>query len=597
MNVTLYSNDFEQGSIGSSGNTESEKRIRTVGYIALDKTTNLRTLLIEISGVSKGIKLDVLGYSSSASISPIFDIYWLDFPYELNLTSYPDLKFLRMVLKAEDESLLSTGDLGELKLISECTWIMDGNGFPTNTEFIDVPENAMENPYPYAMWRMESAEINGFLCDNNGLPYNMLLPELRQYKLSHVFQNEYITIYGHLTKQNDFDNNGLAVLQPISCDINEELNGEYSLQITMPVDENGKWTYLKEMNYIKAMGQIFRINQVEYSENGKSQQVSANAVHCFYIWNDWAIEPLSRIQFFSDENGKTSIESLITGMRRAMWKMANTPEQGTPVFTYTSDINDVDPLVASAKWGKFGTLQNVGTATELIMGNDGFIANFGGELYRDNFYFSINKKIENSDDNAFNIHIGFNLKGIKRKVDISTACTYLECRDNFGQGFAVSYTPESIAFVAHPITRRLDFQYDEPNINLLEADTMKYWYQHGVPLISYTIDLEDVTNNSDFREFTGKPKYKIGNSGTIYDERLGAPIKLKITKTKTNAITGKVISVTFGASRQFAGYNVNTQVIEYDVPLNKIKYLPLRDVRGRMLKTKDGYKIMRKTEV
>lgn len=166
MNVTLYSNDFEQGSIGSSGNTESEKRIRTVGYIALDKTTNLRTLLIEISGVSKGIKLDVLGYSSSASVSPIFDIYWLDFPYELNLTSYPDLKFLRMVLKAEDESVLSADDLGELKLISECTWIMDGNGFPTNTEFIDVPENAMEHPYPFAMWRMES---------ENEFPTNKLL--------------------------------------------------------------------------------------------------------------------------------------------------------------------------------------------------------------------------------------------------------------------------------------------------------------------------------------------------------------------------------------------------------------------------------------
>lgn len=312
------------------------------------------------------------------------------------------------------------------------TWFIGGDGLPDNTEFIDVPEKYMEKPYPDALWRIDVTEINGYLYENGGLPYHMLLPDLRPYKLAHVFQNEYITIYGHLTKQNDFNNNGLAVLQPLSCDINEELNGEYSLHITMPIDENGKWTYLKEMNYIKAMGQIFRINQVEYSESGKSQQVSANAAHCFYIWNDWAIEPDSFIQITTNGNGKTSIESLISGMRRAMWVMSNTPEQGVPIFTYTSDINDVDALIAVAKWGKSGTLKSIGTATELIMGNDGFIANFGGELYRDNFYFSINKKMENSDDDAFNIHIGFNLKGIKRKVDISTACTYLDCRDNFG---------------------------------------------------------------------------------------------------------------------------------------------------------------------
>lgn len=512
--------------------------------------------------------------------------------YVVDLHSYSWIKKIRIELHNNDG--ISPPESCTFQELSP--WFMSDDDMPTTSEFIDVPEKAIEKPYPDALWRIEDTEKNGYLYSNDGFAYNMLLPELKNYRFERVYQSEYITVHGHLTKQNDFGNNGLAVLQPLSCDISEELNGEYSLQIVLPVDEIGKWTYLKEMNYIKAMGQIFRINQVEYSESGKSQQVSANAVHCFYIWNDWAIEPKSRIQFFGDENKKTSMEALINGMLRAMWKMYNTPEQGTPKFTYTSDINDIDAIVASEKWGRFGTLQSVGTATELIMGNDGFIANFGGELYRNNFYFSINKKMENSDEDAFNIHIGFNLKGIKRKVDISTACTYLECRDNFGQAFAVSYTPASIAFIAHPITRRIDFQYDEPNMNLLEADTMKYWYQHGVPLISYTIDLEDVTDNSDFREFTGKPKYKVGNSGTIYDERLGSPIKLKITKTKTDAITGKVVSVTFGASRQFAGYNVNTQIVEYDVPLNKTQYMPLRDVRGRMLKTQDGYKLMKKTE-
>lgn len=49
------------------------------------------------------------------------------------------------------------------------TWYIGENGFPTNTEFIDVPENAMEKPYPKAVWRIDS-------IFNNGLPYHELLP-------------------------------------------------------------------------------------------------------------------------------------------------------------------------------------------------------------------------------------------------------------------------------------------------------------------------------------------------------------------------------------------------------------------------------------
>lgn len=46
---------------------------------------------------------------------------------------------------------------------------MGENGFPTNTEFIEPPETAMEKPYPDAMWRIEPG-ING------GFPFNKLMP-------------------------------------------------------------------------------------------------------------------------------------------------------------------------------------------------------------------------------------------------------------------------------------------------------------------------------------------------------------------------------------------------------------------------------------
>lgn len=48
------------------------------------------------------------------------------------------------------------------------SWIMDENSYPTNTDFIAIPEKAMAQPYPHALWRITEGV-------NDGLPYNGLM--------------------------------------------------------------------------------------------------------------------------------------------------------------------------------------------------------------------------------------------------------------------------------------------------------------------------------------------------------------------------------------------------------------------------------------
>lgn len=50
----------------------------------------------------------------------------------------------------------------------------------------------------------------------------------------------------------DFQTNGLAVLAPISCEVMEELNGEYRLEMVHPYDEAGKWEHLAIGNVVRA---------------------------------------------------------------------------------------------------------------------------------------------------------------------------------------------------------------------------------------------------------------------------------------------------------------------------------------------------------
>lgn len=50
----------------------------------------------------------------------------------------------------------------------------------------------------------------------------------------------------------DFQTNGLSPLAPISCEVTEELNGEYRLEMVHPYDEAGKWKHLAIGNIIRA---------------------------------------------------------------------------------------------------------------------------------------------------------------------------------------------------------------------------------------------------------------------------------------------------------------------------------------------------------
>lgn len=90
-----------------------------------------------------------------------------------------------------------------------------------------------------------------------------------------------IYVYDKKTARGNFDNNGLAVLDEcLIAEINQELNGDYSLEIEYPVVSK-KAQYLEELNIIKADGQLFRIYKVERTQD-KMSKVRVWARHIFY---------------------------------------------------------------------------------------------------------------------------------------------------------------------------------------------------------------------------------------------------------------------------------------------------------------------------
>ena len=50
----------------------------------------------------------------------------------------------------------------------------------------------------------------------------------------------------------DFSTNGNGVLTPLTAQVTETLNGEYELQLTHPIDAQGKWRRLVEGCILRA---------------------------------------------------------------------------------------------------------------------------------------------------------------------------------------------------------------------------------------------------------------------------------------------------------------------------------------------------------
>jgi phage minor structural protein len=468
------------------------------------------------------------------------------------------------------------------------TWYVDDNGELTHTDFPAVPDKAFQAPLPKSIWRT-NAEYN------HGYPYNELMPNVEYTPPpSPVKQHEYITIHDLTTLKNGFNNHGLAILTPTRCTITEELNGAYALSIEHPIDDVGRWKFIRESNIIKAMGQLFTIRTVKQSWVGSKGKITATADHIFYQLNDWWIRRGAHII------GSTVMQLMQSAVAFTDKHLGEADISYT--FTFFSDIN-VDFYTGYEKWAN--TEQGM-TPNEFILGSNGLIATFGGELYRDNFSFSVCQRKQYTKDNAFELRRKKNMQAITRTIDISTICTWFTGYDNYGNEVSVSYALTGIIgrLLPHNVVREKKFQYDfdsslspaDSAMRQLSQDVLNYHASNCQPLVCYEVKVRELKNDPEYKEFTNFSEFKVGNTGVVYDEELNEKVTLKITKTVTNAITGEVEEVTFGQKRSFVTTGQQAITILDLEQTVQSKFFKVRDADGAFVLDADGAEIIEEVE-
>lgn len=428
-----------------------------------------------------------------------------------------------------------------------------------------------EKPYPLWLWRFEAGVDDGDI-------FHWLLPMVKSVQLTSPENDIYI--YDMSTPQSQFfESHGLALLEPISCEITEELNGEYSVTMEHPIDAEGKWRYILEMNILKVQGQLFVINRIV--DNSPYGTITAYADHITYHLNDQWIWPGSNL------TGMTTVTAfaVLDNIMRA------------PNIEFVQKYYDISysaNLQIPSDWHEWDDIKEGMTPYAAILGSSGLLAKFGGELFRDNFRISIAKEMEGARKNSFELYLDRDIRGIRRNIDLTTYATYFRGYDQFGQFLAVSWAEGAMprAF-PHGVFRSANFNIPEPySWETLERNVFTYFEQICAPLIQYELDIKDLRFNRDFKGLENLPRFKVGDSGKLYDTKIQSWVNLKITKTVTNGLTGEVLEVVVGNRRSFtrpSGYSQGVSEYEYDVRSSKYQ---LRDKDGKMLYDSEYKKMM-----
>lgn len=348
----------------------------------------------------------------------------------------------------------------------------------------------------------------------------------------------------YLSTTTTFNNNGLGFLTDIlSASITEELNGQYQLSFTYPI--NGSLSeYLVEENIVKcrvADGsyQLFRINQVKKNFN----TIEITAFHIFYdLLNNFLEDTYPQ-----NLNGQLFLKHILDHT-----VFANS-------FEAQSDIAKIE----SARYVRKNPV-------EAIMGNadNSMLKLFGGEIKRDNFKIKILSRV--GSDNGVKLLFGKNITGIDVSVDITNMATRI-----MPQGYDGLLLPEKY------VDSLLINTYPTPKIKKFEFSDVKYdpedesayhslqeayeelrrlaneQYSLGVdkPSINIKVDWIELSKTTEYKNYSNLEKVNLGDTITSY--LFGMNFETRVTKIVYNPLTDVIEKYEIGTPKASISTSMN----------------------------------------
>lgn len=318
----------------------------------------------------------------------------------------------------------------------------------------------------------------------------------------------------------DFRGIGLCALSPVSCELSEEINGGYEIKMVHPRDKWGKWRYIDNERIIvvdtpngRQPFRIYRVNPEEY-------EITVYAEHIFY-------DLLNNISV-----GKILEGNAKTWMRDFSW----TFEIDMP-FTFGTDI-DSDVSVRQ-------TYDGENQVSMLIGNSESFVSFFGGECIRDNFnvFFAQNM----GHDTGYLLKYGKNLIGLE--VDEDLTDTYTKAYV-YGKEYAfVKVESPRINDYVYPKIKFIEYNDTDDRDEIIKRINKEYENGADLPVLNVKVDFVQLEKTEEYKDFAFLKNIKIGDTITVYHEKMNFDKKVKMISYKYDCILNEYKSIQLGELR------------------------------------------------
>lgn len=308
----------------------------------------------------------------------------------------------------------------------------------------------------------------------------------------------------------DYGSNGDMTLTPTTCEVELTVEGVAELTLEHPIDDLGRWEYLVTDNVIAAptpysKKQLFRI----YDYTKTETEVTAYARHVFY---DSAGEMLVDVRP-TDKTGQEALDIILSGTK---YKAKTNIKTRSTAYYIRKNI------------------------MEAIGGDDenSFINRWGGERMYDNFTVIINDRL--GGDYGACAEFGRNMTGIEVDISIDDVVTRiipvsynghtLEGEEPWIDSPLIgSYANPRAAVIKFEDVKLLeDCQEGEEGFSTLELlrEELKRRctkeYENGLdkPKVNYKVDLVEVANTEDYKDYKKLTTIGIGDDVLTKDRKL-----------------------------------------------------------------------------
>lgn len=339
----------------------------------------------------------------------------------------------------------------------------------------------------------------------------------------------------------NFEMNGDANLNPISCILNMTLNGSWEVVMEHPIDE--KLNFIVENAVIcgdtpVGKKQLFRINDIEKNND----TISCVAYPIFFdSKNDCFLFDVRP----TEKNGQDALNIMLA-----------------PNAKYNAESN-ISKIATSYYVQK--------NFMEALNGSDenSFINRWGGEILFNNYKITVNDKI--GADNGLRVEFGFNLSGINEKIDMSNVVTRIIPKAYNGHLLPNNETVDSPNINKYPVVYTKVIEYE--NIKLKEdassdnseddgiiiCENLNELYEElrakakkefendiDLPAITYDVDIIDLSRTELYKDYKELLKVNLGDVAHIKHRRLNITTTARVTSLEYDMILNKIDSLTLG---------------------------------------------------